>query len=69
MIERSTQQDDSVVRADRHDLFQLARQADTADLLGYRHQCAYDELLLALPDIWHGAGSGPASGAAGSARS
>ena len=45
------EQDDSVVRADRHDLFQLVRQAGIADRLEYRHQRAYDELLLALPDI------------------
>ena len=45
------EQDDSVVRADRHDLFRLARQAGIADRLEYRHQRAYDELLLALPDI------------------
>ena len=51
MIERSTQQDDSVVRADRHHLFQLARQAGIADRLEYHHQRAYDEVLLALPDI------------------
>ena len=45
------EQDDSVVRADRHDLFQLVRQAGITDRLEYRHQRAYDELLLALPDI------------------
>ncbi len=45
------EQDDSVVRADRHDLFQLVRQAGIADRLEYRHQRAYDGLLLALPDI------------------
>jgi hypothetical protein len=45
------EQDDSVVRADRYDLFQLVRQAGIADRLEYRHQRAYDELLLALPDI------------------
>ena len=39
------------MRADRHDLFQLARRAGIADQLEYRHQRAYDELLLALPDI------------------
>ncbi len=39
------------MRTDRHDLFQLARQARIADRLEYRHQRAYDELLLALPDI------------------
>ena len=45
------EQDDSVVRADRYDLFQLVRQAGIADRLEYRHQRAYDELPLALPDI------------------
>ena len=45
------EQDDSVVRADRHDLFQLVRQAGITDRIEYRHQRAYDELLLALPDI------------------
>jgi hypothetical protein len=45
------EQDDSVVRADRHDLFRLVRQAGITDRLEYRHQRAYDELLLALPDI------------------
>ena len=45
------EQDDSVVRADRHDLFQLVRQAGITDRLEYRHQRAYDELLFALPDI------------------
>ncbi len=39
------------MRADRHDLFQLVRQAGIADRLEYRHQRAYDEPLLALPDI------------------
>ena len=43
--------DDSVVRADRHDLFQLVCQAGIADRIEYRHQRAYDELPLALPDI------------------
>src|SRR5664279_4015777 len=45
------EQDDSLVRADRHDLYQLARQDGIAHLLEYRHQRAYDEALLALPDI------------------
>ncbi len=45
------EQDDSVVRADRHDLFLLARQTGVAGRLEYRHQRAYDELLLALPDV------------------
>ena len=45
------EQDDSLVRADRHDIFHLVRQAGIADRLEYRHQRAYDELLLALPDI------------------
>lgn len=39
------------MRADRHDLFRLARQTSIADRLEYRHHRAYDELLLALPDI------------------
>ncbi len=38
-------------RADRHDLFLLARQTGIAGRFEYRHQRAYDELLLALPDV------------------
>lgn len=45
------EQDDSLLRADRQDLFQLARQAGIGDRLEYHHQRAYDEPLLALPDV------------------
>ena len=39
------------MRADRHDLFQLVRQAGITDRIEYRHQRACDELLLALLDV------------------
>lgn len=45
------EQDDSLVRSDRHELYQLVRQAGIADVLEYRHQRAYEEPLLALPDV------------------
>ena len=45
------EQDDSLVRSDRHELYQLARAAGITDVLEYRHQRARDEPLLALPDL------------------
>lgn len=63
------EQDDSVVRADRHDLFQLARRAGIADRLEYRHQRAYTSCFLPCRTSWPGAGSAPGSGADESARS
>ncbi len=44
------EQDDSLVRSDRHKLYQLVRQAGITDVLEYRHQRAHEEPLLALPD-------------------
>lgn len=54
------EQDDSIVAADRHLLYRLARTADCADTLHYRHGRAHDEPLLALPDLaaWCWARSG-----------
>lgn len=45
------EQDDSLVRFDRHELYRLARAAGITDILEYRHQRAHDEALLALPDL------------------
>lgn len=45
------EQDDSLVRFDRHELYRLARETGITDVLEYRHQRAYDEPLLALPDV------------------
>lgn len=45
------EQDDSLVRSDRHELYRLARTAGITDVLEYRHQRAHDEPLLALPDM------------------
>lgn len=44
------EQDDSLVRSDRHELHRLARVAEVSDALTYRHQHAHDEPLLAVPD-------------------
>jgi hypothetical protein len=54
------EQDESLVRTDRQQLYQLVRKAGVADALGYRHQRAYEEPLLALPDAvaWCWARSG-----------
>lgn len=45
------EQDDSLVRSDRHELYRLARAAGITDVLEYRHQRTYEEPLLALPDV------------------
>jgi hypothetical protein len=45
------EQDDSLVRSDRHELYQLVRKAGITDVLEYRHQRAHEEPLLALPDV------------------
>ncbi len=45
------EQDDSLVRSDRHELYQLVRQAGITDILEYRHQRVHEEPLLALPDV------------------
>jgi hypothetical protein len=45
------EQDDSLVRSDRHELYRLARAAGITDVLEYRHQRAHEEPLLALPDV------------------
>jgi hypothetical protein len=54
------EQDDSLMRSDRHELYRLARAAGITDVLEYRHQRAYEEPLLALPDVtaWCWARSG-----------
>jgi len=50
-IQLVIEQDDSLVRSDRHELYQLARAAGLTDVLEYRHQRAHEEPLLALPYI------------------
>lgn len=45
------EQDDSLVRSDRHELYQLTRQTGLVDTLEYQHQRAYEDPLLALPDV------------------
>ena len=45
------EQDDSLVRSDRHELYQLVRRAGITEILEYRHQRAHEEPLLALPDV------------------
>ena len=45
------EQDDSLVRSDRHELYQLVRQAGITDILEYRHQRVHEEPLLAFPDV------------------
>lgn len=45
------EQDDSLVRSDRQELYRLTRAAGITDVLEYRHQRAYEEPLLALPDV------------------
>ena len=64
------EQDDSVVRADRHDLFQLVRQGP-ALLTGssIATNTPTTSCFLLCRTSWHGAGSAPASGADGSVRS
>ena len=63
------EQDDSVVRADRHDLFQL--EAGPALLTGssIATSAPTTSCFLLCRTSWHGAGSAPASGAGGSVRS
>jgi hypothetical protein len=63
------EQDDSVVRADRHDLF--SSHAGPALLTGSSIATSVPTTNCSLPcpTSWHGAGSAPASGAGGSARS
>jgi len=50
-IQLVIEQDDSLVRSDRHELYQLVRAAGLTDVLKHRHQRAHEEPLLALPDI------------------
>ncbi len=45
------EQDDSLVRSDRHELYRLTRAAGITDVVDYGHQRAHDEPLLALPDV------------------
>lgn len=45
------EQDDSLVRSDRHELYRLARAAGITDVLEYRHQRGHEEPLLAFPDV------------------
>jgi hypothetical protein len=45
------EQDDSLVRFDRQELFRLVRQAGMTDQIIYSHQRAHEEPLLALPDV------------------
>jgi hypothetical protein len=45
------EQDDSLVRSDRHELYRLVRQGRVTDVLEYRYQRAHEEPLLALPDV------------------
>ena len=54
------EQDESLVQSDRHELYRLVWQSGVSGLVEYRHQRAYDELLLALPDVsaWCWARSG-----------
>ncbi|HEY1733348.1 MAG TPA: hypothetical protein VGG23_02790, partial [Acidimicrobiales bacterium] len=54
------EQDDSLVRSDRHELYRLVRQAGISEMIEYRHQRAFEDPLLALPDIvgWCWARSG-----------
>jgi hypothetical protein len=54
------EQDDSLVRSDRHELYQLVRQAGISETVEYRHQRAFEDPLLALPDVvaWCWARSG-----------
>jgi hypothetical protein len=50
-IELVIDQDDSLVRSDRHELYRLVRQVGVASRFAYRHQRSYEEHLLALPDV------------------
>ena len=54
------EQDESLVQSDRHELYRFVRQAGVSGVVEYRHERAYDELLLALPDVsaWCWARSG-----------
>jgi hypothetical protein len=54
------EQDDSLVRADRHDLYRLTHEAGCHDRVEYGHARAHGELALALPDVaaWCWARSG-----------
>lgn len=45
------EQDDSLVRTDRHELYQLVRQARLADRIEYHHRRAHEDPLLAVPDL------------------
>ncbi len=45
------EQDDSLVRSDRHELYRLARSSGITDLVEYHHRRPHEELLLALPDV------------------
>ncbi|HVX20941.1 MAG TPA: hypothetical protein VHB02_06320 [Acidimicrobiales bacterium] len=45
------EQDDSLVRSDRHELYGLVRRARISEIIEYRHQRAAEDPLLALPDV------------------
>lgn len=45
------EQDDSLLRADRHQLFQLTRRSAAGGALVYEHRRASAKPLLALPDV------------------
>ena len=63
------EQDDSLVRSDRRELYQLARAAGITDVVEYRHQRAYAEPCLHSPTSWPGAGLAPVTGVDGSPQS
>lgn len=45
------EQDDSLAASDRNELYRLVRQRGATGRLAYRHGRAYEDQLLALPDI------------------
>lgn len=50
-IQLVIEQDDSLVRSDRHTLYRLVREAGVAERVVYRHLRAHEDPLLALPDV------------------
>ncbi len=45
------EQDDSLVRADRQELYHLVRRTGLADRVEYQHRRAHEDPLLAVPDL------------------